>query len=225
MEFFAKAQGATPRFAYLLPLLASGLALGGCMSSPTYGTDKTANEQLMSDVGNMISLAPKRKPPIDYEPRPDLVKPDPNTAENMSLPPPQDSVASANNPDWPESPEARRARLLKETTANQDNPNFKPTIVPDDVVVAQNPNHANNGDRDFTVGNTAAQSALFKKKLAQSQQGSPTTRKYLSEPPLTYRQPAATAPSDELGEDESKKERRAKAATGKRSWRDWIPGL
>ncbi|TIU60890.1 MAG: hypothetical protein E5W25_30060, partial [Mesorhizobium sp.] len=60
------------RAALLAPLVASGLALSGCMSSPTYGTDKTAGEQLAGDLSSAFSIAPKRKDPIDYKPRPDL---------------------------------------------------------------------------------------------------------------------------------------------------------
>ncbi len=54
-------------------------------------------------------------------------------------------------------------------------------------------------------------------------------RRTLTEPPLDYRQPAATAAADDLGEDEFKKERRLKAearkASGDKSWRDYVPWL
>jgi hypothetical protein len=55
--------------------------------------------------------------------------------------------------------------------------------------------------------------------MAINKQGSETERRYLSEPPLTYRQPSATAPSDQLGEDEWKKQRDRKkeALKGKKS--------
>ena len=68
----------------------------------------------------------------------------------------------------------------------------------------------------------------YKARLIESKQGSDANRKYLSEPPLTYRQPAATAPVNDIGEDEFKKERRAKAAARKKgdwSWKQLIPGL
>ena len=64
--------------------------------------------------------------------------------------------------------------------------------------------------------------------MAETKQGSATSRKYLSEPPLAYRQPAATAPTDDIGEDEFKTERRAKSAARKKgdwSWRQLIPGM
>ncbi len=103
------------------PLVASALMLAGCLGSPTYGTDKTATEQLASDVTGILSIAPKSREPIDYKPRPELVKP----ASAGALPPPQESVAVTANPAWPESPEARRARIRAEATANQDNPNYR----------------------------------------------------------------------------------------------------
>jgi hypothetical protein len=53
----------------------SALTLSGCMSSPTYGTDKTASEQLLGDVSGILSLAPAKKPQVDYKPRPELVRP------------------------------------------------------------------------------------------------------------------------------------------------------
>ena len=63
------------------------------------------------------------------------------------------------------------------------------------------------------------QGEAFRKKLAEERQGSPTKRKYLSEPPLDYRQAAATAPVGDLGEDELKKERRLKAEARKKGER------
>lgn len=82
------------------------------------------------------------------------------------------------------------------------------------------------GNFEVRDGDGEKQREEFNKRLAESKQGSATTRKYLSEPPLTYRQPAGTAPSGDVGEDEWRKERRQKkAATGSSSWRDWVPGL
>ena len=55
--------------------------------------------------------------------------------------------------------------------------------------------------------------------------GSPPNRRYLSEPPLTYRQPEAGAAAGDIGVDEAKKARDAKRAAGKSSWRDYVPWL
>lgn len=69
----------------------------------------------------------------------------------------------------------------------------------------------------------------FNRRLAARNQGDPTVRKYLSEPPLEYREAAVTAPVDDVGEDEDKKEARRKAESrkkaGKKNWRDFVPWL
>lgn len=214
-------------------IVAAGL-LSGCMSSPTYGTDKTANEQLVGDLSGILSLKPDKKAQIDYKPRPELVKPAPGEAEQ--LPAPQDSVTSGDNPAWPESPEKKRARLLAETSAKRDQPGFTPLVEDDAVVtmvVPEPTSNASNRFKDSGLSPTGAEPlsakrAEFKRKLAETRQGSSTSRKYLSEPPLEYRQPAATAASGELGEDEAKKERRLKAAARKKGgglpkWADIWP--
>lgn len=187
---------------------ASALALSGCIASPRYGTDKTANQQLVEDLTGVLSIGPKQQPQIAYQPRPELVKPETTAV----LPPPQDSVTTASA--WPESPELRRSRLRQEATDNQDNPAYRSPIV-----VA----NRDTGGADNSV--TQAQQEEFRRRMAIQNASDPTSRRYLSEPPGTYRQAAATAPTDELGEDEWKKERDAKAAarksSGKRSWWPW----
>jgi hypothetical protein len=212
------------RAALLAPLLVSAIALSGCMSSPTYGTDKTAGEQLLGDLSGAVSLTPKRREAIDYKPRPDLVKPAPGQKEN--LPPPQESIETASA-DWPESPEQRRARLRADATAHQNDPNYQPTIADD---TQPNPQaqkwtgFSTHKPQWWSEGPARSDKAEIQRRLVESKQGNPTVRKYLSEPPLAYRQAADTAPQNELGEDEYKKERRLKAqAEGKKSgWFDWM---
>jgi hypothetical protein len=220
------------RVLIIAPLVLSGLALSGCMGSPTYGTAKTANEQLVDDMTGVLSLAPKNKNNIDYKPRPELVKPAPG--EKETLPPPQEAVAAADNPAWPESPEQRLARIRATATENRDNPGFEPEVASDLNAPASGPQLAT-GESWRTVeegvdreSDPKKQRVEFKKRLDESRQGSPTTRKYLSEPPIAYRAPSEAAPVGELGEDEVKKERRLKAAARKKSggsWWDWVPGL
>ncbi|PZO74485.1 MAG: hypothetical protein DI629_18590 [Mesorhizobium amorphae] len=215
-----------------LSLAATGLLVGGCVSSPTYGTGTTANQQLMSDMSNILALAPKERPAIEYKPRAELVRPAPGAPD--TLPPPQASMASAENPDWPESPEQRRARIRAAATENQDNPYYQAEVSTDGGPNATRFTPENGGSpraRERIVGNTAdtrRSREAFNQKLAESRQGSPNTRKYLSEPPLTYRQPSEAAPTDDVGEDEWKKERRLKAEAKKKAggggWFDWLPG-
>lgn len=172
---------------------ASALALAGCMGSPTYGTDKTANAQLLEDLGGALSIGTRnRASEIEYQPRPQLVRPETTAV----LPSPQDNVTSTTEAGWPESPEQRLARIRKEATDNRENLAYRSPVV--------------NDMRGVGPDNiTPAQQAEFRRRMTESQGGSATNRRYLSEPPLTYRAPAATAPAGELGETEEKKERAA----------------
>jgi len=219
------------RVALLAPLVVSGLALSGCMGSPTYGTDKTAGEQLAGDLSSAFSFSPKRGPNIDYKPRPELVKPAPGQKE--VLPAPQESIETAST-DWPESPEQRRARLRADATAHQNDPNYKSEIVDDvqtDPASVKKMLDQSGSDHNSTPGEAGMDSkshaAEIQRRLQEQKQGDPTTRKYLSEPPLAYRAAADTAPQGELGEDEYKKERRLKreaaAKGGKTGLFDWLP--
>ncbi|RWB26365.1 MAG: hypothetical protein EOQ42_27515 [Mesorhizobium sp.] len=220
---------ACARVALLAPLVVSGLALSGCMGSPTYGTDKTASAQLAGDLTSAFTVMPKNKERIDYKPRPELVKPAPGQKE---LPPPQDSIATASA-DWPESPEQRRARLRAEATLHQDDPDYQAQIVDDvqtdpSAVKAAMAQSASSHPPAWTPADSdKGRAAEVKRRLAEAKQGDPNTRRYLSEPPVQYRAAAATAPVDDLGEDEYKKERRLKkeaAAKNKSGGMfDWLP--
>ncbi len=213
-------------FAFATVLASLGLA--GCVSDPTYGTGKSASSQLLDDVSSIATIGPKRNTGIEYKPRPDLVKPVAGQKEN--LPQPQDSVARAGDPSWPESPEQRRKRLRGEIEANRDNPNFVSPIAPDSpsdftprrqILPSGSSRREDYASRDSVLDPQAMAAA----KQAQKDRsgGTASQRKYLSEPPVSYRQPAASATVGDLGEDEAKKERRRKAeASGKKSWRDTL---
>lgn len=220
------------RSASALALLASAALLSGCMSSPTYGTGKTANAQLIDDIGGALNPMPKRKPAIDYKPRPDIVEPASEAeAQVAGLPTPQDKVATSSNPAWPESPEQRRARIRAEATANRDDIDFNPEV---DVPVDKTPSMAIEQRGNFSGKAYDPQASMnkgeqLKQRKQENEQGSPSERKYLSEPPLEYRVPAETATAGDIGEDERKKEARRKRDSRKKSgdssWRDLIPWL
>lgn len=199
----------------VLATAVAGLSLSGCVSTPTYGTDKSAGEQLIDDVSNIIPVGgSNKKPAIDYKPRPELVRP--SAGQAAHLPAPQDKLTQSADARWPESPEQRRMRLRDEATANQDNPLYRPSIrtnMPANKTATAEVNAA-----------TSKSVAEAKQELHLQKVGAADQRRYLSEPPLTYRQPAATAPVGEPGEDEAKKERaRKKAATKSKSFGDYMP--
>lgn len=216
-----------------IAIAVSGALLSGCLAGPTYGTGTGAHEQLLEDVTGILSVGPDpNKPEIEYKPRPELVTP----AATDSLPQPQQDVASADNPQWPESPEERRRRIRAEATLNRDDPDYVPEVRPAVVSastaqVSSMPRTRSSGGSDDTGLTPRASRDEFNRRLAISRQGSPTTRRYLSEPPLAYRQAAETAPSDDVGEDEWRKEKRLKAEARKNAkkeparWADWVPWL
>src|ERR1700744_5686386 len=110
-------------------LLAGCGAMSGCMSSPTYGTGKTANEQLfddISDIASVSAVAPKPKT-VNYPNRPGLVVPPAN--DRGTLAQPEQSLASKDNPQWLESPEDTRKRLIDEAEANKSNPNYRSPLA------------------------------------------------------------------------------------------------
>jgi hypothetical protein len=196
----------------------SAMVLSGCMG-PTYGTGKPASQQLLEDVSNSVAMSSPRTEPIAYNPRPELVRP----ASTMVLPTPQQSATSAENPDWPEAPERRLARIRGEATANQENPFYQSPVSVGGSQRASNVNP--NIDPDYALTPTVQQREQIQ-RIAATRQGSATTRRYLSEPPVEYRAPADTAPGGELGEDEWRKERAIQRASGsRRGWRDFVPWL
>jgi len=207
------------------------------MSSPTYGTDKTAGVQLVEDMSNVLKPMPERKAPIAYNPRPELVRP--QNARNAQLPPPQEDIASASNPDWPESPEERRRRVRAEGDEANAQGAFrgaKGPIANEEVAQIESATSTYDSGKlgesqryrpGTDIVGQEQRRAQLRAKLKETNEGSPTTRRFLSEPPLVYRQPAADAVVGDIGEDEWKKERRLKAEarkkSGKTSWRDYLP--
>ncbi|MBC6718067.1 hypothetical protein H9Q09_17925 [Aurantimonas sp. DM33-3] len=197
---------------------AASLALTGCLG-PTYGTGKSQGETLFDDLNNVVSLGGDNKSAeIAYAPRPELVKPE-NTGV---LPAPQTARNTTGDPNWPESPEQRSARL--QAAAYQgDGP------MPADVATARKEgvtqaylDRTSSDGFDFGKNNDDAplltpqqlrsRGELVRARLKERAQGSPAQRKYLSEPPVAYRQPAATAPVGDPGVDESVKERRLRGS-------------
>ena len=229
MKYFSMTERRCARALVLVPHMASGLALAGCVGSPTYGTDKPADQQLLGDLSNAISLRPPKKDAIDYKPRAVLVKPKAGTKE--ALPAPQDSITQTAGGEWPESPEQRRARLRAEATGNENNPNYQTQIVGDDVQsdpAAVRKAMAESGSSHPPApdtGQAVSKRAEVARRIAASEKGTPTSRKFLTDPPTAYRTAADTAPQNDVGEDEYKKERRLKkealAKSGKSGWFDW----
>jgi hypothetical protein len=190
-------------------VLAAALTLSGCVGAPTYGTDKTATEQLVDDIGSTVSIGTSRdekKQGLKYNPRPTLV-----VAKDQAgaLPAPQASLANReNNPNWVESPEETRKRLRQEADENSDNPNYRSPLLA---------GKGQGGQLTETQKWEAFREA--KKNAGNTDPSAP--RRSLAEPPTQYRAADAAALQD-LGTPEAQKEKERKkqaAAAGKdTSW-------
>lgn len=201
-----------------MAVVCAAALLSGCLAGPTYGTGTGANVQLIEDVTGVLSVD-NDQPQIAYTPRPELVQP-PSTAV---LPTPQ-VAATQGNAAWPESPEQARARIRADATANQDIVGYRPEglAMPDKPARrATSPQQRRYDNAAFgqggasTIGlTTQGQRDEFNRRLTLRQQGDPTQRRYLSEPPVEYRTPEEGAPADDIGVDEKVKEREARKAAG-----------
>ncbi|MFD2236778.1 hypothetical protein [Aureimonas populi] len=192
-------------------LLGTGaLALAGCNTGPTYGTGVSQAGQLFSDVDGLFTLGSTNRQEIAYVPRPELVRP----ASIGALPPPQAPVSARNDPNWPQSPEAIRAQNLAagESTRGEATlpANYNPSLG---GPASQAPRRGSGLSRAEQDGSWLSPEELRAGGQRATQQradnqGSPTQRRYLSEPPVDYRQPSQTAPVGDPGLDEEVKQRR-----------------
>ncbi|MDK1384505.1 hypothetical protein QN224_03685 [Sinorhizobium sp. 8-89] len=193
--------------ASIAAIVAGGLVLSGCIGGPTYGTDKTAGEQLLDDLGSAVSLAPPKRDPVKYQPRPALVLPP--QGQQTALIEPQKSLASREaNPEWVESPEEVRQRLREEAEANKNDPNYVSPLAKASA----------NGRR--LSANEQQEAYREARKLEMGAYSD--KRRFLSDPPIEYRRLPEGAEAD-LGEPEKVKERRRKkeaqiANSGSKWW-------
>ncbi|MDO1581172.1 hypothetical protein [Rhizobium oryzicola] len=198
------------RFGIIAVAVVAMGGLAGCVSSPTYGTSKTAAEQLVDDLGDSVSITGNSdKPAAKYNPRPALVV---NKKQEGTLPQPQGSLASRdNNPNWAESPEETRERLRNEAQANENNPNYRSPLLAGNGTAGQ-------------LTETQKWEAFRQAKANSENPGIAGQRRSLTEPPTAYRVADSNDLTD-LGEPELKKEQRRKkeaaAAGSDSSW--WKP--
>lgn len=202
---------------------ACGLALAGCVG-PTYGTGATQGEQLLSDFDGLLALGSTNKAKIDYTPRPELVKP----ARIGDLPPPRDTQLAAADPNWPESPEARSARIRAAApgvgsgadealsvgyATKLDKEGYDPRVEEGRRGQPAAGHRTEYENSWVSPKNLAGAGEQARERAKIGRQGSPVQRQFLSEPPLAYRAPSEAAPVGDVGTDEEVKERRLKGTT------------
>lgn len=181
------------------------LSLTSCIGGPTYGTDKTAGEHLIDDLGSAIAFQPQQTKNVRYQPRPSLVLPP--ESQKAQLVEPQQSLANREvNPAWVESPEETRQRLREEADLNKDSPNYVSPLA-----------KASANGRKLTA---KEQQEAYREARRIQMGAYSDKRRFLSDPPVEYRRIDEQAKAD-LGEPEKVKERRRKkeaaiANTGKK---------
>ncbi|KQS91260.1 MULTISPECIES: hypothetical protein [unclassified Rhizobium] len=192
-------------YAGLFGIVAGSLVLTGCIGGPTYGTDKTAGEQLIEGLGSAVSLEGEKPKNVKYQPRPGLVLPP--EGEQTALVQPQTNLASKENPQWIESPEETRQRLREEADANADNPGYVSPLA-----------KASANGRALSK---SEQTQAYREARKIQMGAYADKRRFLSDPPLEYRKLPEEATAD-LGEPEQVKERRRKKeAAIKGSGKKW----
>ncbi|WP_019996681.1 hypothetical protein [Aureimonas ureilytica] len=193
----------------VLALLGCAFAATGCMG-PTYGTGVSQGQQLFNDLDSAVTLG-SSKPRVDYSPRAELVKP----KSIGPLPPPREASV---DPNLPETPEMRRARL-QAAAPNSDGPlpvgfmTAQKEGMEAETPAAKFRTRQEEDNSWLSPKDMAGQRVAAQQRQSIGRQGSPDQRKYLSEPPLAYRQPSATAPVGDQGVDEEVKARRAQGDT------------
>lgn len=207
----------------ILALAGAALALSACSGS-TYGTGVTQERQLVSDLAGMVALGgSKKKTPIDYSARSGLVKP----PSSSQLPTPAESVQSDSG-YFPQNAEETRSALLDADAEDEGilskSGEVASTLTPAQQAAANKARararaaqSTNAADRLHAVGSPEEYLELEKRKKAYlerlKRREGPTdkkVRRYLTQPPVEYQQPAQTAAIGEVGEREDDPKRRKK---------------
>ena len=193
-------------YAGIVGVVAGSFVLTGCIGGPTYGTDKTAGEHLIDDLGSAVSMGGDKPKNVKYQPRPGLVLPP--EGEKVALVQPQQTLATKDNPQWIEAPEETRQRLREEADANADRPGYVSPLAKSSA-----------NSRQLTA---KEQQEAYREARKIQMGAYADKRRFLSDPPLEYRKMPEEAVAD-LGEPEQVKARRRKkeaaiAGSGKKWW-------
>ncbi|VEJ44857.1 hypothetical protein [Bartonella vinsonii] len=158
-----------------LPISILGMCfiLTGCgLSAPTYGTDKPVSLQFFEDVANIASLTPTNdNSQLVMKAHPKLVIPEPNARRVLPLPQ-QDNTFRRTATSKQHLDRSRGAVFSQKASSVNE--------------------HARAGSESVSQLNEKQRQEYLRRQRARV--GSANYRRYLTEPPLSYRQPARTAP-------------------------------
>jgi len=174
----------------VLPAGALVLAALASCSGTTYGTGVSPETQTLTDVMSIASLGSDDKPPIDYKPRGGIVVP-----PSKSLPPPGQTVAAVDDPNWPKDQDvARRKKRENDAVApnSEGAPNLR--LAPGETSFSRR--DAEYSEARKAEGKKAWNDLHAGKSGSVNADGTPK-RKYLTEPPVAYRAADPNAPMTE----------------------------
>lgn len=165
--------------------------LGGCVQTATYGTGESPEMAIVRELTGGVMGG--KKEAVVYQPRAPLVLPP--SGEQLPPPAPAVEVAVAQWPDDPDQgPEAARQygdENPSDDISSEDYRRLKPLGR-----FARAPTAARDRDRDRPADdlrNSRQQRKEFQAALNEAE-GIRRERRYLTDPPDTVREPAATAP-------------------------------
>jgi len=179
-------------------LLICGAALAGCMNTATYGTGEAPELTVIKGAtGGLTGLSGNGKSEIDYKPRAPLVMP-PET----NLRPPVLAAAEAD-PNWPVEPGAAGTETEDPLGAtSRDDPAYRHRLKPIAGTLPADQRPASY-DMEKDVARAHVDSIRerearkkFKAALADAEGYNGEGRRYLTDPPEAYREPADTAPQE-----------------------------
>ncbi len=184
----------------LLAILLAPSWLAACSPTATYGTGEAPEMALIREVTGGI-MGGNKKDPIEYQPRAPLVMPP--TAQGLPSPV---ETASAKSPDWPVGYDQSAPTVSVATHANRppgsedllygagqaEYRRLKPLTGALPESQRSEPVDSRIASRD--IGGKK-QREQFRQALTEAR-GYNRERRFLTDPPTEYREPAATAPAE-----------------------------
>ncbi len=195
-------------------LLAALPALGGCISSTTYGTGQAPELAVFSEMTGGLTGGNRNKEPINYQPRAPLVLP-PDGQLRQPI-----ETASAEGGFWPATTDAE---AIDDRDTGGDHETARDDITPEYVrrlrplaglLPAASDDRDGSGtdraekiDRNYEMIKNRDQGKQFSAALAEAKGLTTTKRRYLTDPPEGYREPSESSPTefDEIDKTGEKK--------------------
>jgi len=193
--------------------------LAGCSMTSTYGTGQAPEMAMFTEMTGGLLDKNEKKEPIEYQPRAPLVMPPTGdgtalASASTQLPPPMET-ASAAAPDWPMDPSERIApESSGPATAYNMQSEYERLRPLADAFPEQERRDAPAGEdfgkQDYynSIVHGRQQREEFERALADSKGLGHAERRYLTDPPLAYREPVPTAPTGEVALEEGVKKKK-----------------